>query len=99
MMPGRRRPARHPGKQPRPDVASKTTGCRTSHRSTGPRRCRHDAEHEPKGGVSEPHRGSQLVARLDYFQDQQKGPITRAEFLAKALRLSNEKTRELGWIV
>ena len=29
-----------------------------------------------------PHRGSQLVARLDYFQDQQKGPITRAEFLA-----------------
>ena len=30
-----------------------------------------------------PHRGSQLVARLDYFQDQQKGPITRAEFIAR----------------
>jgi hypothetical protein len=29
-----------------------------------------------------PRWGSQLVARLDYFQDQQKGPITRAEFLA-----------------
>ena len=45
-----------------------------------------------------PHRGSQLVARLDYFQDQQKGPITRAEFLAKALKLANDKARELGWI-
>jgi hypothetical protein len=33
-----------------------------------------------------PHRGSQLVARLDYFQDQQKGPITRAEFLTRALK-------------
>ena len=46
-----------------------------------------------------PHRGSQLVARLDYFQDQQKGPITRAEFIAKALKLANDKARELGWIV
>jgi hypothetical protein len=46
-----------------------------------------------------PHRGSQLVARLDYFQDQQKGPITRAEFLARALEAANEKARELGWIV
>ena len=46
-----------------------------------------------------PHRGSQLVARLDYFQDQQKGPITRAEFLAKALKLANQKARELSWIV
>jgi hypothetical protein len=46
-----------------------------------------------------PHRGSQLVARLDYFQDQQKGPITRAEFLPKALKLANHKARELGWIV
>jgi hypothetical protein len=47
----------------------------------------------------QPHRGSQLVARLDYFQDQQKGPITRAEFLARALAAANEKARELGWIV
>ena len=46
-----------------------------------------------------PHRGSQLVARLDYFRDQQKGPITRAEFIAKALKLANAKARELGWIV
>jgi hypothetical protein len=45
-----------------------------------------------------PHRGSQLVPRLDYFQDQQKGPITRAEFIAKALKLANDKARELGWI-
>jgi hypothetical protein len=45
-----------------------------------------------------PHWGSQLVARLDYFQDQQKGPITRAEFIAKALKLANDKARELGWI-
>jgi hypothetical protein len=46
-----------------------------------------------------PHRGSQLVPRLDYFQDQQKGPITRAEFLARALEAANEQARELGWIV
>jgi len=46
-----------------------------------------------------PHHGSQLVAKLDYFQDQQKGPITRAEFLAKALKLATAKARELGWIV
>jgi len=45
-----------------------------------------------------PHRGSQLVARLDYFQDQQKGPITRAEFLDRALKAANGKARELGWI-
>ena len=45
-----------------------------------------------------PHSGSQLVARLDYFQDQQKGPITRAEFLARALKAANDKARELGWI-
>ena len=45
-----------------------------------------------------PHRGSQLVPRLDYFQDQQKGPITRAKFLAHALKAANHKARELGWI-
>ena len=39
------------------------------------------------------------MARLDYFQDQQKGPITRAEFIAEALKLANDKVRELGWIV
>src|SRR5262245_46972107 len=46
-----------------------------------------------------PHRDSQLVARLDYFQDQQKGPISRAEFLARALKAANNKARELGWVV
>jgi hypothetical protein len=46
-----------------------------------------------------PHSGSQLVARIDYFQDQQKGPITRAEFLTRALKAANDKARELGWIV
>jgi hypothetical protein len=46
-----------------------------------------------------PHRGSQLVARLDYFQNEQKGPITRAQFLACASKLANDKARELGWIV
>jgi hypothetical protein len=46
-----------------------------------------------------PHRGSQLVPRLDYFQDQQKGPITRPEFLTRALEAANNRARELGWIV
>ena len=27
-----------------------------------------------------------------------KGPITRAEFLARALKAANDKARELGWI-
>jgi hypothetical protein len=40
-----------------------------------------------------------LVARLDYFQNQQKGPITRAQFLARARKLTDAKARELGWIV
>ena len=46
-----------------------------------------------------PNRGPQLVARLDYFQHDQKGPITRAQFLARAWKLANDKARELGWIV
>jgi hypothetical protein len=46
-----------------------------------------------------PDRGPQLVARLDYFQNEQKGPITRAEFLTRAWKLANAKARELGWIV
>ena len=47
----------------------------------------------------EPHRGLELVARLDYFQDQQKGPITRAEFLIRARKEADDKARELQWIV
>jgi hypothetical protein len=46
-----------------------------------------------------PNREPQLVARLDYFQHDQKGPITRAQFLARAWKLANDKARELGWIV
>ena len=46
-----------------------------------------------------PDSGPQVVARLDYFQYEQRGPITRAEFIAKALKLANVKARELGWIV
>jgi len=46
-----------------------------------------------------PNRGSQLVTKLDYFQHDQKGPITRAQFLARALKLATAKARELGWIV
>ena len=45
------------------------------------------------------HRGAQLAARLDYFKHDQKGPITRAQFLARAWKLANDKARELGWIV
>jgi hypothetical protein len=45
-----------------------------------------------------PNRGAQLVSKLNYFQDEQKGLITRAEFIALALRLANDKARELGWI-
>jgi hypothetical protein len=36
------------------------------------------------------------VAKLDDFQDQQKGP---AEFLTRALKAANDEARELGWIV
>jgi hypothetical protein len=46
-----------------------------------------------------PNRGSQLVTKLDYFQHDQKGPITRAQFLARAWKLANDKARERGWIV
>jgi hypothetical protein len=46
-----------------------------------------------------PHRDPGLVAKLNYFPDEQKAPITRAEFLAKARRATNDKARELGWIV
>jgi hypothetical protein len=45
------------------------------------------------------HREPKLVAKLNYFQDEQKGPITRADFLARALNAANDKARELGWIV
>ena len=40
-----------------------------------------------------------LVPRLDYFQREQKGPITRLQFLVRARKIADEKARELGWIV
>jgi hypothetical protein len=46
-----------------------------------------------------PHREPWLVAKGNYFPDEQKGPITRAEFLAQAWKAANEKARKLGWIV
>jgi hypothetical protein len=45
-----------------------------------------------------PDRGPQLVARLDYFQNEQKGPITRAQFLARACKLANDKAREVDCV-
>jgi hypothetical protein len=44
-----------------------------------------------------PHREPWL-AKGDYFPDEQKGPITRAAFLARAWKAADEKARELGWI-
>ena len=46
-----------------------------------------------------PHRELGLVAKLDYFRYEQKGPITRAVFHGRAWRAANDKARELGWIV
>jgi hypothetical protein len=45
-----------------------------------------------------PHRAPARTTKLDSFQNQQKGPITRVEFLARARKLANAKARELGWI-
>jgi hypothetical protein len=33
------------------------------------------------------------------MQDERDAPFTRAEFLARAWRIANDKARELGWIV
>ena len=46
-----------------------------------------------------PNRGTQLLPKLNYFQDEQKGPITRLQFLVRALKLANVRARELGWVV
>ena len=45
-----------------------------------------------------PNRGTQLLPKLNYFQDEQKGPITRLQFLVRALKLANVRARELGWV-
>jgi hypothetical protein len=46
-----------------------------------------------------PHLDPGLVAKLDYFPEEQKGPVTHAEFLARAWKAAADKARELGWIV
>jgi hypothetical protein len=46
-----------------------------------------------------PNRGTQLLPKLNYFQAEQKGPITRLQFLVRALKLANVRARELGWVV
>jgi hypothetical protein len=43
-----------------------------------------------------PYQGSQLVARLDYFQHNQKGPITRAQFSLGPG--SSPTTRRVSWV-
>jgi hypothetical protein len=69
---------------------------------------RHNARYQLKGSIPKatPRFAARGEARLfsrsaegDYFQDQQKGPIMRAEFLTRALKAANDKARELGWIV
>lgn len=35
----------------------------------------------------------------DFMSDDRDAPISRAEFLAMALRIANAKARELGWSV
>ena len=39
----------------------------------------------------------ELVA--NFVQDDEDGPISRAQFLARSWRVANDKARELGWIV
>ena len=34
-----------------------------------------------------------------FVQDDEDGPISRAQFLARSWRVANDKARELGWIV
>ena len=45
-----------------------------------------------------PNCGAHLRAKLNYFQDEQKGPVSRAEFVDRAAKLADAKARELGWI-
>jgi len=71
-------------------------------RGAGPRSRRHDTGHELKGRVPEATLGIAARGEARLFQDQQKGLITRTEFLvflARALKTANNKARELGWIV
>jgi len=35
----------------------------------------------------------------NFVQDDEDGPISRAQFLARSWRVANDKARELGWIV
>jgi hypothetical protein len=35
----------------------------------------------------------------NFVQDDEDGPISRTDFLARSWRIANDKARELGWIV
>jgi hypothetical protein len=35
----------------------------------------------------------------NFVQDDEDGPISRADFLARSWRVANDKARDLGWIV
>jgi hypothetical protein len=45
-----------------------------------------------------PDNSPQLVARKFPNKDDSCAPMTQAEFLAQAWRLTNEKVRVLGWV-
>ena len=40
-----------------------------------------------------PHLDPGLVAKLDYFPEEQKGPITHAAFFASAQKIAADKAR------
>jgi len=46
-----------------------------------------------------PAKSPQLLAKRFTGEDDPNAPITKAEFLARAWKLANDKARELGWIV
>ena len=43
--------------------------------------------------------GPGLSASHNIRRDDRDSPITRAEFLARAWQIANDKARQLGWIV
>jgi hypothetical protein len=45
-----------------------------------------------------PANSPQLLAKRFTGKDDPNAPTTKAEFLAQAWKLANDKARELGWI-
>jgi hypothetical protein len=41
----------------------------------------------------------QLLTKSHSGREEQRAPVTQAEFHARAWKLANDKARELGWIV